>query len=207
MLLCEKIVIISNMKQVKGFSIVELIVAIVIIAILFTIAIVSYAWMRKDAEVSAYIATIKQIEKGLHLKFTREGKGTWPLDTDMVFPRGASLSVSNADMLAASKKHDFSKYIGNIPPTVGVGPDLQIQRIVYVNQGWNDDIPSCDLDYGDTFEGVFLVMFVRSPDILNDIDKQIDDGDINCGRIRKGVGSAGGRKYTLKYILSQNQAL
>lgn len=55
-------------KTYTGFTIVELIVVIVAIAILFAIAIVGYGWMRNDAIDSRTEADVSQIIKQFKLK-------------------------------------------------------------------------------------------------------------------------------------------
>ncbi|MDO4773937.1 MAG: prepilin-type N-terminal cleavage/methylation domain-containing protein [Candidatus Saccharibacteria bacterium] len=58
-------------KSIGGFTIVELIVVIVVIAILMSIAIVSHNWMRRDAYDGKVAATLAQLEKAFRLYVTK----------------------------------------------------------------------------------------------------------------------------------------
>lgn len=57
----------SNVKGVKAFTLVELIVVITILAILWTIAFITLQWYSKDARDSVRITDIKSAETGLEL--------------------------------------------------------------------------------------------------------------------------------------------
>ncbi len=60
--------------QNKGFTLVELIVVITILAILWTIAFISLQWYSKDARNSARVSDIKNTEKVLELFALERGK-------------------------------------------------------------------------------------------------------------------------------------
>ncbi|MDO4774149.1 MAG: prepilin-type N-terminal cleavage/methylation domain-containing protein [Candidatus Saccharibacteria bacterium] len=188
------------MKHKQGFSIVELIVVIVVIAILFTIAIVSYSWMRKDAETSTYVAAIKQIEKGLHLKYTREGVATWPRDTEM----GASVGITNGgspNMLTVARHEAYNKYLGTLPNMPRQGA-----WIVYDNDNDTVDLKACNQNERISYwHGVNLAVGGIDRDIMQSIDDQIDDGNLLCGRVRAAATSTG--TAVLLYILSGNQSI
>lgn len=69
----------KDTKMDRGFSIVEIIIAIVIIAILASITIVSYAWMTRDARNAKYFAEVTELLKAIELYQTKYGsilKGT-----------------------------------------------------------------------------------------------------------------------------------
>lgn len=186
------------MKRARGFSIVELIVVIVVIAILVTIVVVSYAWMRKDAEVSAYIATIKQIEKGLHLKFTREGKDRWPSDRDLGSAPATSLNISSV-----VHRPEWSPYLGSLPDVVTQRHGAVTRGVYYDNDNDTVAMHGCMPAGSSPWHGVVLGFTVGSRDIVEAIDQQIDDGNINCGRVRRSNNSG----TNFQYILSDNNTL
>ncbi|MDO4780902.1 MAG: prepilin-type N-terminal cleavage/methylation domain-containing protein [Candidatus Saccharibacteria bacterium] len=57
----------------RGFTIVEIIVAIVVIAILATITIVSYGWITKDAQDTAAFTKALEFKKALDRYVTKYG--------------------------------------------------------------------------------------------------------------------------------------
>ncbi|MDO4781367.1 MAG: prepilin-type N-terminal cleavage/methylation domain-containing protein [Candidatus Saccharibacteria bacterium] len=61
------------MNKHKGFTIVELIVVIVVIAILATIAVVSYGFVRGDADDAKIRAVVKAVGDAVVLRESREG--------------------------------------------------------------------------------------------------------------------------------------
>lgn len=83
-------------KTYTGFTIVELIVVIVVIAILFTIAIVGYGWMRNDAIDSRTEADVSQIIKQFKLKQTK---------TEKLMP--LSNPSNNDDLIREYRLEDF----------------------------------------------------------------------------------------------------
>lgn len=187
------------MKRARGFSIVELVVVIVVIAILVTIAVVSYTWVRKDAEASAYAATIKQIEKGLRLKYTREGVSRWPRDTDMASSIGAS--GGNPNMARVAKHQLYREYIGDIPESL-----TKKVTFGYDNDGDTIDLNVCHPnDRVNTWRGVNLSMNNMDRGIMQAIDDQLDDGNLLCGRVRAVVTNT--NMPTLVYILSDKDQL
>ncbi|MDO4774152.1 MAG: prepilin-type N-terminal cleavage/methylation domain-containing protein [Candidatus Saccharibacteria bacterium] len=60
------------MKHAYGFSIVELLVVIVVIAILMTIAIVGYGWMTEDARDAARRQRATEAAKAIRLLMTKK---------------------------------------------------------------------------------------------------------------------------------------
>lgn len=58
-------------KKSEAFSIVELIIAVVVIAILISIAVISYSWMRNDAADAKLEANTQTIVKQIKLAYIR----------------------------------------------------------------------------------------------------------------------------------------
>ena len=66
----------------RGFTIVELLVVIIVIAILTTISIVTYDGIRDRARVTAIIAGVKTTEDAMRLALTTSGATEWWDDED-----------------------------------------------------------------------------------------------------------------------------
>lgn len=63
----------SSHGRLRGFSIVELIVVIVVIAILITVSVVGYSWMRNDAIDAKLEAISTDAIKAVTIKKTKTG--------------------------------------------------------------------------------------------------------------------------------------
>jgi prepilin-type N-terminal cleavage/methylation domain-containing protein len=70
----------NSKKRVFGFTLVELIVVITILAILGTIAFISLSGYSKNARDSDRVADINSISKSLELYITKAG--TYPVPTN-----------------------------------------------------------------------------------------------------------------------------
>lgn len=69
------------MKNKKAFTLVELIVVITILAILWTIAFLSFQWYSRDARDSIRIADIQNISKTLEITLTKSGLLPKPVES------------------------------------------------------------------------------------------------------------------------------
>lgn len=90
---------ITSQKQSKGFTIVELLIVIVVIAILAAISIVVYNGMRQRAVTTAYTGAVEQWYKFLKAEIALSGS----------LPATTGLSPSNYFCLGSS--------VDNFPPT------------------------------------------------------------------------------------------
>ena len=70
------------MKTQKGFTIVELLIVIVVIAILATVTVVAYNGMQNRAKNSQYISDVTTIVKKAELYPTASGTNSYPLASD-----------------------------------------------------------------------------------------------------------------------------
>lgn len=105
----------SRIKQQKGFTIVELLIVVVVIAVLAAITIVSYNGITNRANASAALATAASLQKKVEL-FAADGPtGTYPRALADLTGTAAILTASPTQTTVASN----SWYI--TPGTMSVG--------------------------------------------------------------------------------------
>jgi prepilin-type N-terminal cleavage/methylation domain-containing protein len=156
-------------NNTKGFTIVELLIVIVIIAILAAIVIVAYNGVQTRAKASAVTSGLKSAEKAFRLYAIDKGYDNWPADSTMV----AGVST-NPTLQQFIDNTTFKNYMQKTP-TIANTPSL------YWFYDYDTDTrPKC----GSRYAGVNIIVLYMSQDLATQIDKDIDDGDINCGRVR-----------------------
>jgi len=64
-------ILINNLKNKKGFTLIELIVVLAVLAIIMAIAVPRFIGVQKDAEAKADLATLEMIEKAAELYFAQ----------------------------------------------------------------------------------------------------------------------------------------
>ncbi|MGH7218026.1 MAG: type II secretion system protein [Candidatus Microsaccharimonas sp.] len=156
-----------------GFTIVELLIVIVVIAILAAITIVSYNGISNTARVSTAAQGLRQIEKSMRLWAIDEAMTEWPYDA--TYPHGGG-GTFLSDMIADNPK--LAKYIQSVPSVPGIDSD----EWFYDNDG--DAKPAPPACYG-AYDGVNIVIrYTANSDFVEGLDKTLDDGDLNCGKMR-----------------------
>jgi prepilin-type N-terminal cleavage/methylation domain-containing protein len=83
----------------RGFTIVELLIVVVVIAILAAITIVSYNGIQNSARSSALTAELAQVAKKLELAKIADSSGAYPLtlaDANVVAPSNTTLTYSSS---------------------------------------------------------------------------------------------------------------
>lgn len=180
-----------NTKR-QGFTVVELIVVIVIIAILATITLVSYGVVRDRAKATALMNEITKVEDGLQLLASDQFTTEWWRDNEFTGSGNPNfdqiISAAGTRPLAAA----FKKYIPETPKVSGM------------NLTWTYDNDKDSLDPSicpqSNWISVVLVITPVDEALVKIIDEKIDDGVTNCGRIT--VNGSG-----LQYQLSFNQKI
>lgn len=163
-----------------GFTIVELLIVVVVIAILSTITIVSYNGITENARVAAMSDGIKQIDKSFRLWIVDEGLTVWPEDPI------AGGGVPFSEMIADNP--GLQRYMQTVPSVPGINTD----EWFYDND--NDSRTSC----GDAYAGVNVsIRYLSNQRIAQKVDTQIDDGNLNCGKVR--YTASGILFYSLSY--------
>jgi|EndMetStandDraft_6_1072998.scaffolds.fasta_scaffold06443_5 prepilin-type N-terminal cleavage/methylation domain-containing protein len=164
----------------RGFTIVELLIVIVIIAVLAAITIVAYNGFQQRSRVTALWTGIAQVNKSFRLYLTDTNASSWPLDT-VIDP---SVPGGNPTIVQLVAHTNFKNFMQQ-PPSQGT-------NWFYDND--NDTYPA-----GGMTGGVNICLDGIDSTLALAIDQAKDDGDINTGALRYN----GSRLY---YSLSTTQA-
>lgn len=168
-----------------GFTIVELLIVIVVIAILATITIVAYNGFQMKSRATVVADNFGKIEKGLRL-YGIDAGGSWPPEAS--FGLGENPNINN--IIAATS---LKNYLQTIAPVAG----YPSSTYVYDNDGDSDDFGDC----GQDLDGINVRVTGTNSALAQAVDDSIDDGDLNCGRVRWYPGNGG----MIKYMLSEQQ--
>jgi len=148
------------MRNNRGFTIVELLIVIVVIAILAAISIVAYNGVQERARASSVSSAVVSIQKAFTLWAIEEGYSTWPI------PSGNP----SLDTLASTTS--IKNYLQKSPTIDGV------TNWIYDND--DDSRSGCTL----STSGVNVFASGVSQSIAQRVDESIDDGALNCGTVR-----------------------
>ena len=181
-------------KRISGFTIVELVIVISVIAILAAITVVAYGGSQDRARAAAVVTGIESIEKSFVLLAADQGRSTWwrdPSSTDLIYP-GAPNNPTIDQIIANT---GMSKDLSSAPRVSGLNLTW-----TYDNDGDEITQPYC----GMAWEGVVLAIGGVTPKILAEVNRALDnDNDINCGKVR--TGNAAGT--SLIYQLGSTQRI
>jgi prepilin-type N-terminal cleavage/methylation domain-containing protein len=165
-------------KRHEGFTIVELLIVIVVIAILASITIVAFNGVRTRAAASAYGAELKAAAKAFALYKTATGGGAWALDTDAQWTGSAGSNPSIANIVANNPT--FRNFLQNGIQQTGLTGSA--------TDGWfydsdNDAYIPCT----NSTAGVNLALASpQNTELAQAIDNAIDDGNLSCGKLHMG---------------------
>ncbi len=161
-------------KSSSGFTIVELLIVIVVIAILAAISVVAYTGIQTRARASAIASDLKATEKAFNSYKALTGTGSWWLDTDATLSGHSSGNPQISAIISAQP--EFRDFLQRIPTTEGLGTS---NNWAYDNDG--DTYSGCST----SVSGVNLILQgVTATDLMQALDNAIDDGDLSCGKLR-----------------------
>lgn len=169
-----------------GFTIVELLIVIVVIAILAAISIVAYNGVQERSRASYLANEVKKIEKGFRLYGSESAVNAWWMDS-------AFTGTANPNVNSVISSTNLKNYLNQ----VGAIPGHPTSYYIYDNDGDTISASSCTVSTG----GVNLFLYNTTPALTQSVDNAIDDGDVNCGRIRWHAGT-----NAFQYVLSDTQA-
>lgn len=176
-------------KRPNGFTIVELLIVIVVIAILAAISIAAYTGIQDKSRASVISSGFKSIDKGFRLFATDQSRATWWIDNSSSLTGVANPTIP--DIITATSLKD---YLQQVPTVSGLSTGFW----------WYDN----DNDAYDPAEclsatnGVNIVFSNATQSVALQVDKTLDDGNLSCGKVRYNVVSGSGRIF---YSLSEGQ--
>ncbi|HEX6416163.1 MAG TPA: prepilin-type N-terminal cleavage/methylation domain-containing protein [Candidatus Saccharimonadales bacterium] len=159
-------------RSLSGFTIVELLIVIVVIAILAAITVVAYNGIQNRANAASVSTSLKNIEKSLRAYSAEQGWSVWPRDNAVI-----SGQNNPSIQLLITSLPGFNQYMQTAPTITGV----PAASWTYDNDG--DTKPTCGAD-GTRYNGTNIVLTGVTEAMADAIDKSIDDGSNSCGKIR-----------------------
>lgn len=166
-------------KSTSGFTIVELLIVIVVIAILASISLVAYNAVVLRAQTSAMVADLKSTQKALNAYRVSSGADRWWIDTD---PTLSGISSGNPTISAIiAAQPNFRAYLKNPPTKNGFNT---ANNWFYDNDG--DTYGGCSASTA----GIGIIIYNPQNDALEQsVDEAMDDGNLSCGMVRVAGGN------------------
>jgi prepilin-type N-terminal cleavage/methylation domain-containing protein len=170
-------------KRQQAFTIVELLIVIVVIAILAAISIVAYNGIQQRAKASAIASDLRALDKGFRLFAADQGQGSWWIDNTLT---GTSNPTVSSIVNATNLKNYFQKFSdATLTSTTSV---------IYDNDG--DTYNGCSAT---NTGGVNFYLYAMDQSLAQQIDDSIDDGNLSCGKVTY--------SGNLRYNISKDQPL
>lgn len=178
----------------RGFTIVELLIVIVVIGILAAITIVAYNGVQARAKATAVVSGIKSVEKAFRILAIEQDKSTWWRDTGATDPIYVG-SPANPELSLIIANTNLSNSLQRVPS----GSSTNSWQ--YDNDGDTRAPSACQTagTEGSGWTGVILYVAEVSNAVLVQVDKQIDDGDVLCGKVRASSSTQTGLVYQLSF--------
>jgi prepilin-type N-terminal cleavage/methylation domain-containing protein len=155
-----------------GFTIVELLVVIVVIAILAAITVVAYNGIQIRAQATGLASDLKATEKAFNAYKAVTGASSWWIDND------AALTGSGNPAIVSiiSAQSEFRNFLQKAPSNTILGAT---SAWVYDSDG--DVYDGCSA----STTGVSLALNgATNTSLMQAIDNAVDDGNLACGKVR-----------------------
>lgn len=162
-----------SVRRQSGFTIVELLIVIVVIAILAAITIVAYTGIQDKARAVVMADGAQKVEQSLRLWLTLDGQTNWPSNDLYADPNGDGNNPTLDWMIKNTG-------LGEDLPAVPHVPGIDDSQWHY---DW-DNNPGDISDCVDPNQGVNVFVTHVPESIVQKIDDQLDDGNLACGKVR-----------------------
>lgn len=157
----------QNRRQ-RGFTIVELLIVIVVIAILAAITITSYTGIQDRAKATQIISMRNAVDKAFKLVAQDKGWTGYPRDNTVVS------GVNNPTIAAIAATADFSNYLQASVIPQGITPSYDNDLDTY---------NGCSIANGGTAIFMQNINTTVGGGTAKLIDEMIDDGNPSCGMV------------------------
>lgn len=159
----------------RGFTIVELLIVIVVIAILAAISVVAYNGTQHRARSTAFADAILSSDKAFKLQRTGEWSGIWPVRSD---------NPSFATLISTTQLSNYMQSAPNISGMSGVVWEYDFD---------NDTYNGCSI--GASGPNFLIRNLQNYAEIVQAVDDEIDDGNLSCGKMRYQPTDVNGTVY------------
>ena len=177
MLLFVRITTMHKRLQNRGFTIVELLIVIVVIAVLAAISIVAYNGISARANAAATMSTVKSLEKTLYIWAGNESFSVWPDEDSALILGSAPFNGGNPTFLYIYGGNPTFKSVISNPPTTS---HLNDDALSYDSDD-SDPNPKGSCSNGNYGTNIVITgIDTAEADIIEDSD----EGDYDCGKWR-----------------------
>jgi prepilin-type N-terminal cleavage/methylation domain-containing protein len=170
----------------RAFTIVELLIVIVVIAILAAISIVAYTGIQERAKVSSVVSDLRAAEKAFQLYKVATGGAELPLENDPTLLAGGGATIQSI----ITRNAEFRNFLQTPLTTDGFQATTIWQ---YDNDG--DTYGGCA--HSSSGANLYLPITVNNHDFAQKVDDAIDDGNLACGKFRRQSPSIAAYLYSL----------
>lgn len=177
-----------TLKTKSGFTIVELLIVIVVIAILAAITIVAFNGIQKRATASSVTTQLKSTDKAFKLWAVEQGFSRWPYDNC----GGCGDNIQQHIQSTSPPFDTLKNYIQKNPEVAGIGNEPWGYDNDPDGGGTGDDKTPCSTTEGQKLTGVNVVVrWINSSkdDIIRMVNDSIDGPNEgatwdDCGIVR-----------------------
>lgn len=168
----------------RGFTIVELMIVIVIIAILASISLVMYKNTQNQARAASLSTALQKVQTNMIEMTTRLHSENWPMATDFIGTSEPNLTTILAPEYVPGGGQTTLSTLRDIMPS-GVPSVSGVDGLTwtYRNSGGTHSVTGCD-GKSDGRRGPLLEIKGVSTEVMNQLDKDIDDHADDCGKVR-----------------------
>lgn len=184
----------SDSKQ--GFTLVELLIVVAIIAILSAVVLGSMTVMRERGQAAKIIGDVRQIRDALQFRYSDTTQYPTESELDAAYPALVGQTKTISNMIDAGVFE--GKFTGAPSPNIGNGG--------YVYDADASDgsteypIESCG-SYSNNTYGVNIVLedaIATHPNVVVQLDELVDSADgLDCGRIRRATSADNALLYNI----------